>query len=76
MNDDNISIPIIRVKEYAKEHTVFMGVIENMISLAIKENKMKILVSESQLSEEQKVILAKFGFLFESCIYKNMYAVM
>ena len=63
MNDDNISIPIIRVKEYAKEHTVFMGVIENMISLAIKENKMKILVSESQLSEEQKVILAKFGFM-------------
>lgn len=68
MGDDNISIPIIRVKEYAKEHTVFMGVIENMISLAIKENKMEILVSESQLSEEQKVILAKFGFLFDSCI--------
>lgn len=71
MGDDNISIPIIRVKEYAKEHTVFMGVIENMISLAIKENKMEILVSESQLSEEQKVILAKFGFLFDSCIYKK-----
>lgn len=71
MGDDNISIPIIRVKEYAKEHTVFMGVIENMISLAIKENKMEILVSESQLSEEQKVILTKFGFLFDSCIYKK-----
>lgn len=71
MDDDNISIPIIRVKEYAKEHTVFMGVIENMISLAIKENKMEILVSESQLSEAQKVILAKFGFLFDSCIYKK-----
>ena len=32
---------------------------------------MEILVSESQLSEEQKVILAKFGFLFDSCIYKK-----
>ena len=42
-----------------------------MISMAIKENKMGILVSESQLSEEQKVILAKFGFLFDSCIYKK-----
>lgn len=71
MGDDDISIPIIRVKEYAKEHTVFMGVIENMISLAIKENKKEILVSESQLSEEQKVILAKFGFLLDSCIYKK-----
>lgn len=71
MGDDDISIPIIRVKEYAKEHTVFMGVIKNMISLAIKENKKEILVSESQLSEEQKVILAKFGFLFDSCIYKK-----
>lgn len=71
MDGDNIYIPIIRVKEHAKEHTVFMGVIENMISLAIKENKKEILVSESQLSEEQKVILAKFGFLFDSCIYKK-----
>lgn len=69
-NDNSVlSIPIIRISDAKNRDTLFMGLVNEFISRAIKEKCHQIRISESNIKERYSSILLKFGFIIQDSSY-------